>query len=176
MPVEQVFSLLDGYSAPANNTDEIFYTGSLLGSKYNVCTATISGRSVVTKTLVGGQLTIDYTYIEATLPSDFVVVSADTRVVDASGLTALEGKSVSYQFPQGVTQSNLLFVLQLDTPCGGVIMKGSANVVSTSTGQRPHPLEVVATESIKPLAKLTSVIESLEARIANLEQKYANTQ
>jgi hypothetical protein len=54
MPVEQVFSLLDGYSAPANNTDEIFYTGSLLGSKYNVCTATISGRSVVTKTLVGG--------------------------------------------------------------------------------------------------------------------------
>lgn len=177
MPVEQVFSLLDGYSAPANNTDEIFYTGSLLGSKYNVCTATISGRSVVTKTLVGGQLTIDYTYIEATLPSDFVVVSADTRVLDTSGLTALEGKSVSYQFPQGVTQANLLFVLQLDTPCGGVIMKGSANVVSTSTGQRPHLLEAVATQSIQPLSQLTSVIESLEARIANLEQKYAaNTQ
>jgi hypothetical protein len=56
-------------------------------------------------------------------------------------------------------------------------MKGSANVVSTSTGQRPHLLEAVATQSIQPLSQLTSVIESLEARIANLEQKYAaNTQ
>lgn len=171
--MEQVFSLVDNYVPPAKNTDEIFYSGKQSDVQYNACTALITNRGVVSKVELGHSLTIDYTHVRKSLPQGFSVISAETRVVDGEVSTLIQGESAALWVSNPAVK--LLFLLQIATPCGNVLMKGNSTARS---GTSTHLLDAVSAESIRVSNDLTSVLESLEDRLTNLEQKiiYADTE